>query len=163
MCVLVLVPDLCGTDDGLAGRVAASNHHLLGDEDFLSRDLNPKVAPGNHHAITLSQDLLKTDRAIRGVGDEKGEGFRVWDEREGVGKEHNRGEVSRDEKAEAEGTKTILFVSVHDPANACKCRFELQKQDFAHCFWISKNIVRKMLQYDLKAYPQEIQMHMNPV
>lgn len=72
MCVFVhvLVPDLRGTDNGLAGRVAASNHHLLGDKDFLCRDLNPQVAPGNHHAIALSQDLLKTDREIRG-GDEE--------------------------------------------------------------------------------------------
>ena len=66
--VRVLVPDLCGTDDGLAGRVAASNHHLLGDEDFLRRDLDPQVAPGNHNAIALSQDLLKTDREIKGWG-----------------------------------------------------------------------------------------------
>lgn len=58
----VLVPDLCGTDDRLAGRVAASNHHLLGNEDFLCRDFYPQVAPGNHHAIALSQDLLKTGR-----------------------------------------------------------------------------------------------------
>lgn len=66
--VYVLVPDLCGTDDRLASRVATSNHHLLGDEDFLRRDLNPEVAPGNHHAVTLSQDLLKTDREIREWG-----------------------------------------------------------------------------------------------
>lgn len=60
----VLATDLCGTDDGLAGRVAAANHHLLGDEDFLCWDLDPQVAPGNHHTITLSQDLLKTGRRI---------------------------------------------------------------------------------------------------
>ncbi len=70
----VLAPDLCGTDDGLAGRVAASNHHLLSDEDFHRRDLDPQVAPGNHHAVALSQDLLKADREIRvgeGWGDEE--------------------------------------------------------------------------------------------
>jgi len=59
-----LCSDLCGTDDRLPSGVAASNHHLLGDEDFLSRDLNPQVAPGNHHAITLSKDLLKTATQI---------------------------------------------------------------------------------------------------
>lgn len=74
--VHVLVPDLRGTDDGLAGRVAASNHHLLGDENFLCRDLNPQVASGNHHAIALSQDLLKTDREIRG-GDEEDSEFGI--------------------------------------------------------------------------------------
>lgn len=64
MFVYVLGPDLCGTDNGLAGRVAASDHHLLGDEDFLRRDLDPQVATGNHHAVALGQNLLKTDRAI---------------------------------------------------------------------------------------------------
>lgn len=71
----MLVTDLRGTDDGLAGRVAAPNHHLLGDEDFLCRDLNPQVAPGNHHAIAFSQDLLKTDGEIRGGGDEQDSEF----------------------------------------------------------------------------------------
>lgn len=61
----VLATDLRGTDDGLAGRVAAANHHLLGDEDFLRRDLDPQVAPGNHHPVTLCQDLLKTGGGIR--------------------------------------------------------------------------------------------------
>lgn len=65
MFVYVRVPDLCGTDNGLAGRVAASDHHLLGDEDFLRRDLDPQVAAGNHHTVALGQDLLKTDRVIR--------------------------------------------------------------------------------------------------
>lgn len=64
--VRVLATDLRGTDDGLAGRVAAANHHLLGDEDFLCRDLNPQVAPGNHHPVTLGQDFLKTGRRIEG-------------------------------------------------------------------------------------------------
>lgn len=60
--VCLFIPHLCGTDDGLAGRVAASNHHLLGDKNFLWRDLDPQVAAGDHHAIALGQDLLKTDR-----------------------------------------------------------------------------------------------------
>lgn len=72
----VLFPDLCCTDDGLACRVATSDHHLLSDEDFLCRDLNPQVAPGNHHTIALSQDLLKSDREVRG-GDEEDSGFRM--------------------------------------------------------------------------------------
>lgn len=64
--VHVRIPDLRGTDDRLAGRVAASDHHLLGDKNFLWRDLDPQVAAGNHHAVALGQDLLKTERAIRG-------------------------------------------------------------------------------------------------
>lgn len=62
----MLISDLCGTDDRLPSRVASPNHHLLGNEDFLRRDLDPQVASGNHHAIALSQDFLKTDRQIRG-------------------------------------------------------------------------------------------------
>lgn len=77
-----LVPHLCGTDNRLASRVAASNHHLLGDEDFLWWDLNTQVASGNHHTIALSQDLLKTDSVIKGRNvcefgkKEKGAGMR---------------------------------------------------------------------------------------
>lgn len=95
MCVFVhvLVPDLRGTDDGLAGRVAASNHHLLGDENFLCRDLNPQVASGNHHAIALSQDLLKTDREIRG-GDEEDSEFGI-----------KKGGVRRAQKTEHAGMR----------------------------------------------------------
>lgn len=83
----MFVPDLCGTDYGLAGRVAASNHHLLSDEDFLRRDLNPQVAPGNHHAVALSQDLFKTELEKR-----------------------TNGGVSKDEEAGARGTKIIMIL-----------------------------------------------------
>lgn len=106
----VVFPDLCCTNDGFASRVAASDHHLLGDEDFLCRDLNPQVAPGNHHAIALSQDLLKTDREIRGGNEEDSEfGMEKKRELEKSTKER----VSRDEEAEAERTKIRLFASVH--------------------------------------------------
>ena len=53
--------DLRSTDDGLAGGVAASGHHLLGNENFLCRNLNAQVAPGNHHPITRRQDLVETN------------------------------------------------------------------------------------------------------
>lgn len=48
-------------------------------------------------------------------GDEEGEGFRVWDKKKGELEKSARGGGSRDEEAEAERTKIILFVSVHDP------------------------------------------------
>lgn len=76
MCALI--SDLCGTDDRLPSRVASPNHHLLGNEDFLRRDLDPQVASGNHHAIALSQDLLKTDRQIRGRSECLGSRRESW-------------------------------------------------------------------------------------
>ncbi len=48
-----------------------------------------------------------------------------------------KGKVSRDEETEAERPKQycLCLSLIHD---AHKCRFELQKQDFALCFWILK-------------------------
>ena len=64
--------DLCSTDDGLARGVAASGHHLLGNEDFLRRNLNAQVAPGNHYPITRRQDLVEASVGL--WGEERREG-----------------------------------------------------------------------------------------
>lgn len=81
----VLATDLRGTDDGLASRVAAANHHLLGDEDFLRRDLDPQVASGNHHPVALSQDLLKTGEGLgRRRREDVGEGREGGEQDSGV-------------------------------------------------------------------------------
>lgn len=93
MFAYVLLPDLRGTDDGLAGRVAASDHHLLGDKDFLRWDLDPQVAAGNHHTVALSQDLLKTDRAIR----------RREAQDSGFGRDKKRGEAAAEVEDWKEG------------------------------------------------------------
>lgn len=49
--------DLC---DLLADPVAASGHHLLGDEHLLCGDLNTQVTAGNHDAIASFQDLVES-------------------------------------------------------------------------------------------------------
>lgn len=56
---------LSGTDDGFASSVAAPNHHLLGKEDFFSRDLNSQVTTGHHNAIAGLHDLIKPDSKRR--------------------------------------------------------------------------------------------------
>lgn len=58
---------LSGTDDGFASPVATSNHHLLGKEDFFSRDLNSQVTTGHHNAITGLHDLIKPESKRRGL------------------------------------------------------------------------------------------------
>lgn len=58
---------LSGTDDGFASPVAAPNHHLLGEEDFFSRDLDSQVTAGHHNAITGLHDLIKPDSERRAV------------------------------------------------------------------------------------------------
>lgn len=51
--------NLCGTSDWLASSIAASNHHLLGEEDLLRGDLDTQVTTGNHDAITGLHYLIK--------------------------------------------------------------------------------------------------------
>ena len=55
---------LCGTDDGLPSSVAPTNHHLLGKEDLLCRDLNAQITTRHHDPITGFQDLVKPDRQV---------------------------------------------------------------------------------------------------
>lgn len=55
-----LLSHLSGTSDGLAGSVAAANHHLLGKKDLFCGDLNAKVTTGNHDAIAGLHDLVKS-------------------------------------------------------------------------------------------------------
>lgn len=52
---------LCGADDGLPCAVAAPNHHLLGQEDLLCRNLDAQVTSGHHDAIAGLQDLIEPD------------------------------------------------------------------------------------------------------
>lgn len=52
--------DLGGACDGLASSVAATDHHLLGEEDLFSGDLNTQVAAGNHDAIAGLHDLIES-------------------------------------------------------------------------------------------------------
>ena len=66
--VCVSGADLRCTDDRLASGIAASSHHLLGNEDFLRRNLNAQVAPGNHHPITRRQDLVEASVGRGGGG-----------------------------------------------------------------------------------------------
>ena len=51
--------DLRGTDDGLAGAVASSNHHLLGEEHLLSGDLDAEVSASDHDAVSSLHDVIK--------------------------------------------------------------------------------------------------------
>lgn len=51
--------DLCGTDDWLSCSVAATDHHLLGQEHFLCGNFDPQVTAGDHDAITSLHDLIK--------------------------------------------------------------------------------------------------------
>ena len=55
---------LCGTDDGLPSSVAPTNHHLLGKEDLLCRDLNAQITTRHHDPITGFQDFVKPDRQV---------------------------------------------------------------------------------------------------
>lgn len=50
---------LGGTDDGLALDVALGDHHLLGDEDFRSRDLDSQVTASDHDGIGLFENLVE--------------------------------------------------------------------------------------------------------
>ena len=52
------------SDDGLAGHVALSNHHLLGQEHFLSGDFHAKVATSNHDGIGSVKDLIEILQAF---------------------------------------------------------------------------------------------------
>lgn len=54
--------DLGGAGDGLASPVAASDHHLLGQEDLLSGDLDAQVAAGDHDAVAGLHDLVESAR-----------------------------------------------------------------------------------------------------
>ena len=56
----VLLSNLSGTCDRLASSVAATNHHLLGEEDLFCGDLNSQVTTGNHDAIAGFHDLVKS-------------------------------------------------------------------------------------------------------
>lgn len=110
----VLVSDLCGADDRLPGRVAPPNHHLLGNEDFLRGDLYPQVTPGNHHTITLSQDLFKTDRQIRARRRIEWEGMRH-------SKKQNKKHTNRGMRTQSIENATLMpFVSVRYTAGFCK-------------------------------------------
>lgn len=51
---------LCSTNDRFANPVAASNHHLLSQEDLFCGNLDAHVSTGNHDTITGLQDLIKT-------------------------------------------------------------------------------------------------------
>lgn len=52
--------DLGGACDWLASSVAATDHHLLGEEDLFSGDLNTQVTAGNHDAIAGLHDLIES-------------------------------------------------------------------------------------------------------
>lgn len=52
--------DLGGACDWFASSVAATNHHLLGEEDLFGGDLNTQVAAGNHDAIAGLHDLIES-------------------------------------------------------------------------------------------------------
>lgn len=50
---------LSGSDYGLAGNVALGDHHLLGQENLLRRNLHTEIASGNHDGVRLSEDLVE--------------------------------------------------------------------------------------------------------
>lgn len=50
---------LGGTDDRLALDVTLGDHHLLGDEDLGSRNLDTEVTTGDHDTVRLLEDLIK--------------------------------------------------------------------------------------------------------
>lgn len=52
--------DLSSTCDWLASFVAATNHHLLSQEDLFSGDLDTQVTTSNHDAIAGLHDLIKS-------------------------------------------------------------------------------------------------------
>lgn len=62
---MLLFHHLCSTNDRFANPVAASNHHLLSQEDLLCGDLDTHVSTGNHDAITGLQNLIKTGQRVR--------------------------------------------------------------------------------------------------
>lgn len=51
--------DLGSAGNGLASPVAAADHHLLGQEDLLSGDLDAQVAAGDHDTVAGLHDLVK--------------------------------------------------------------------------------------------------------
>lgn len=65
---------LCGHNDWLAGPVAATNHHLLSNEDLLGRDLNAQVTTSNHDAIAGSEDFVKVLHSLFTLNLEEGGG-----------------------------------------------------------------------------------------
>lgn len=62
---MLLFLHLCSTNYRLANPVAASNHHLLSQEDLLCGDLDTHVSTGNHDTITGLQNLFKTGERVR--------------------------------------------------------------------------------------------------
>lgn len=50
---------LSGANDGLALDVALGDHHLLGDEDLGSGDLDTQVTTGNHDTVGLLKNLIE--------------------------------------------------------------------------------------------------------
>jgi hypothetical protein len=55
---------LCGGDDGLSGDVALGDHHLLGNEDLAGRDLNSKIATGDHDTVSLLENLVEVVNSL---------------------------------------------------------------------------------------------------
>lgn len=55
---------LRGADDRLALDVALGDHHLLGDEDLGSGDLDPQITTGDHDAVGLVEDLVEVVDAL---------------------------------------------------------------------------------------------------
>lgn len=62
---LSLQPYLCCTCDWLAGSVAASNHHLLSEEDLFRGDLDTQIATSNHDAVAGFHDFIKSTHGIK--------------------------------------------------------------------------------------------------
>lgn len=57
---ILLFSDLSGACDWLASSVAATNHHLLGEEDLFCGDLDTQVTAGNHDAVAGLHDFVKS-------------------------------------------------------------------------------------------------------
>lgn len=55
--------DLGGASDGLSSPVAASDHHLLGEENLFGRNLDAQVTAGNHDAVAGLHDLVESASA----------------------------------------------------------------------------------------------------
>ena len=55
---------MSGTNHGLTGKIAASNHHLLCQEHLRCGDFNAQVTTGHHNTIGLVHNFIEVKHTL---------------------------------------------------------------------------------------------------
>ena len=63
-----LASHLCGTDRWFSNLITLGNHHFLGDEDLLWRNLDTHITPSHHDSISFFENGVKAENREREEG-----------------------------------------------------------------------------------------------